>query len=146
MLSIEGMKEHMENILPFHLKETMIRELFYCCSSITFHDSGESLFKKGDAPKGFYWILSGNVLLNLNQSPELKIGKGNFIGLDNFVSGQPHHFEINTSEKLVETLFIDQRCYESLFLKEHQLSTYVLQKHLSQLMELKNWIELGAIA
>jgi CRP-like cAMP-binding protein len=137
MLSLEAIKSYLLSILPFHLQEELLEELFYCSSSIEFSESGEKLFSPGDAPKGFYWILKGTASIHLSSQKEISLREGDFIGFDNFISSEGHRFPILTVEAGVQTIFIDRRCY-NLFVKEPDLSLYILHQHLKQLIRLKN--------
>lgn len=146
MRSIENIKEHLNRLLPYPPSEALVSDIFYCCSSITFDKIGENLFRKGDSPKGFYWILQGKVNLRLAGKEDYMISEGNFVGMDNFVSHKVHHFDIVSVNQKVETLFIDRKCYTNIFLKHTSLATFVLQKHLNQLLELKNSIGTREVA
>ena len=146
MLGLEEIKSSISKILPFTLAEELLEEIAYGCSSITFREKGESLFRPGDTPKGFYWIMKGPVIMQFSGTKKLLMNGGSFVGLDNFSSGEQHQFNVITADKNVETLFVDRRCYTNLFLNKLDLSTYVLQQHLNQLILLKNGIRGGAIA
>lgn len=146
MLSMEIIKSRMEAFLPFPIGDELISDLSYCCSSITFENENEYLFRKGDSPKGFYWILEGAVKFEISPIHSLQIGEGSFVGMDNFASFHPHDFNIKTIVEKVETLFIDRRCYNNIFLKRHDLSSFMLQKHLNQLIEIKNNLSSDAVA
>lgn len=146
MISLEMIKSRMESFLPFPISEELISEISYCCSSLTFEKAGEFLFRKGDYPKGFYWILEGKVSFELKPDLSSIIDEGSFVGMDNFSSGQSHSFDIKTLGENVRTLFIDRRCYNNIFLKRHDLSGFMLQKHLNQLLEIKNRLGSDAVA
>jgi CRP-like cAMP-binding protein len=146
MLGLEEIKSSISGVLPFTLGEELLEEIAYGCSSITFREEGESLFRPGDTPKGFYWIMKGPVLMQLSDREKLMMRDGAFIGLDNFSSGEHHQFNVFTADRNVQTLFVDRRCYTNLFLNKLDLSTYVLQQHLNQLILLKNRIRGGAVA
>lgn len=136
----------MEGFLPFPISDELISEISYCCSSITFENADEFLFRKGDSPKGFYWILEGSARFQLSQELSYEIKAGSFVGMDNFVSNNSHNFDIQTIGEKVITLFIDRRCYNTIFLKRHDLSAFMLQKHLNQLIEIKNNFSNDAVA
>lgn len=136
----------MDGFLPFPISDELISEISYCCSSITFEKAEEFLFRKGDSPKGFYWILQGRVRLELSDNRSHEIQAGSFVGMDNFVLGHGHDFDSKTLGEKVITLFIDRRCYNSIFLKRQDLSDFVLQKHLNQLIEIKNNLRGDAVA
>ncbi len=95
---------------------------------------------------GFYWILEGSVSFELKPDLQSIISAGSFVGMDNFASGQSHNFDIKTLGENVITLFIDRRCYNNVFLKRHDLSGFMLQKHLNQLIEIKNSLSSDAVA
>lgn len=138
MLNFEDIRTYLRIILPFQLSEDLLQELFYCSSSIEFNQKGESLFMPGDAAKGFYWILKGEVTTHFSARDSLLLKEGDFIGFDNFISSEGHRFLIETFTGDVQTIFIDRRCYNNLFLKQSDLSLYILHQHLKQLIRLKN--------
>lgn len=136
----------MDSFLPFPISDELISEISYCCSSITFEKAEEFLFRKGDSPKGFYWVLEGSVKLELSENRSYQIHAGCFVGMDNFVLSHCHDFDSKTLGEKVITLFIDRRCYNNIFLKRKDLSDFVLQKHLNQLIEIKNNLSSDAVA
>lgn len=104
-------------------------ELFYHSSYIEFTDQDEILFKQGDFPKGFYWVLTGEVRVEL---PFFKnsaiLAKGSFIGFENFIAREPHTLMSVSNTELLRTLFIDKRCYSNLFTSSRILLEYCIDQ------------------
>jgi len=90
----------------------MLENLALQSSYIEFDLPGETLFKPGDAPKGFYWILEGEVIEKVSKDINVRMPKGSMVGLEEFLENRVHLSHWRTGGK-TETLFIDIRCFSN---------------------------------
>lgn len=106
-------KTALSQVLPFPVDPFVLEEIVHGSCTIPFRGIGESLFKPGDPPKGFYWILAGTAEVKLPTGPPLSIRAGEMAGLDNFLLHQPHTFPIATADAEVKTLFVNPVAYRN---------------------------------
>lgn len=137
MLSFEEIQELLHGMLPFEMDEGEADELYLGSSTIEFRSKGEHLFLPGDPPKGFYWILKGGVRIGPPRDTALILRAGDFVGFDNFLLQQKHTVTVSSSTEYVKTLFIDSKCYMSIFSKNDNLMMFALRQHLSLFLTLK---------
>jgi CRP-like cAMP-binding protein len=106
-------------VLPFRAERDLLQEIIFSSSQIEFCGVGEKLFKRGDKPLGFYWILEGRVEIVVPEKALIDLGPGFMAGLDCFLNKELHPFHIVTASANVSTLFIDERCFEAFRNKPH---------------------------
>lgn len=99
-------------LLPFHVSNLLLEEIVMQSSFVQFNGAGENLFKKGDSPLGFYFILSGQAKILIPGSDSIKLVSGQMVGLDAFLEEEKLLFDIITSSNNLESIFIDKRCYD----------------------------------
>lgn len=114
-MGFHNISETLRDILPFEASASTLEDLVMQSSYIPFHGLGQSLFRPGDDPLGFYWLLSGEAELIVPGQGHLRVSKGDMAGLDNFLLKQKHSFEVITASHQLETLFIDRGLFERLF-------------------------------
>lgn len=100
------------NILPFQAEPELIEDIVMQSSHIPFEGPGEKLFKVGDAPLGFYWILAGEVEIVVPEKALITLKPGDMAGLDSFLSKERHVFNVITGSEQVKTLFINRACFD----------------------------------
>ena len=133
-MSIEQTLKILKNLLPGTNDDEFLEQLALQSSYIVFDGPDETLFRPGDAPKGFYWILSGQVEEEVSKDVIVLLGRGNMIGLEEFLHSRGH-LSTWTTHSRTEALFIDSRCYDSL---SRKLSPSHFHMELSvQLLKLK---------
>ena len=88
-----------------------IEALVLHSSYLIFDRSDETLFRPGDAPQGFYWILSGSVQQSAGDQNILSVQHGAMIGLEEFLQHRLHQFHWRNLCR-TEALFMDQRCFD----------------------------------
>jgi len=80
-------------------------------SFVQFNGPGECLFKKGDSPLGFYFILSGQAEIIIPGTDSITFVSGQMVGLDTFLEEEKLLFDIVSASPNLESIFIDKRCY-----------------------------------
>lgn len=106
-------------ILPFRAERDLIEAIVFHSSQIDFCGVGEKLFKQGDNPLGFYWILSGAVDVVVPEKAMIHLKSGYMAGLDCFLNKERHPFNIITASSNVKTLFISRACFEDFRQRPH---------------------------
>ncbi len=99
-------------LLPFNVSNLLLEEIVMQSSFIQFHGAGENLFKKGDSPLGFYFILSGQAEIIIPGSDSIKLVSGQMVGLDAFLEEEKLLFDVISASPNLESIFIDKRCYD----------------------------------
>ena len=112
-MCIEQILKTLKNLLPETSDDEFLEQLALQSSYIIFDSADEILFKPGDAPKGFYWVLSGQVVEKVSKDVSVLLGKGSMIGLEEFLKHQQHVSTWSTCCR-TETLFIDSRCFQNM--------------------------------
>jgi CRP-like cAMP-binding protein len=106
-------------VLPFRAERDLIEAIVFHSSQIDFEGVGEKLFKQGDKPLGFYWILSGAVDVVVPEKAMINLKSGYMAGLDCFLNHNRHPFNISTATPVVKTLFINRACFEDFNARPH---------------------------
>ncbi len=63
---------------------------FHHPDDIQTYQSGEVIFKQGDAGKFMYDVISGEVVLNRNEQELTRLQKGDIFGETGLINNQPH--------------------------------------------------------
>ena len=111
-MNLQNKLQELVNILPFKAEEELLEEILLKSSHIDFTGEGEKLFKAGDPPLGFYWILSGQVETVIPNKALLNLREGDMAGLDCFLNKETHPFNVVTASPQVKTIFINRPCFD----------------------------------
>lgn len=114
----------------------VIDELVLNSSYIIFEIAGETIFRPGDAPMGFYWILEGGATEALSPDLKMEAGPGQMIGLEEFLDRTPHRQLWETSAR-TEAIFVDRRAYANL-IANIKASDFITKQLSHQLLLLKS--------
>lgn len=109
-MSFEKTFRTLKDLLPEAADYELLENLVLQSSYIVFDEAGETLFREGDPSKGFYWILSGEVLEEVAPDIKMVLRKGSMVGLEEFLETEAHNSHWTTLGR-TETLFIDRRCF-----------------------------------
>ncbi len=109
----------MLEVLPFKAERDLLEAIIFTSSQIDFSGSGEKLFKAGDRPLGFYWILSGRAEIVVPEKALIDLGAGDMAGLDCFLNAEQHPFNVVTATPELSTLFINEGCFNAFRGKPH---------------------------
>ncbi len=135
-MSVPEIISLLKELLPKEADSALLEDIALQSSYIVFDHAGETLFRAGDAAKGFYWVLSGAVEQRFGTSLSLQFEKGYMVGLEEFLQQRfiSTHW---VSLEPTATIFIDQRCFEHfLVLDREMLLTHTqLAQQLIQLKE-----------
>tara|TARA_R110002050_G_scaffold81718_2_gene174946 strand:- start:5929 stop:6381 length:453 start_codon:yes stop_codon:yes gene_type:complete len=112
IVGFNTVQETLKALLPFDVSNLLLEEIVMQSSFIQFHGAGECLFKKGDSPLGFYFILHGKAEILIPGSDSIKLVSGQMVGLDAFLEEEKLLFDVISSSSNLESIFIDRRCYE----------------------------------
>ncbi len=125
--------ELVKKIVPTGVEASLWQKILMHSSAINFDGTGESLFKVGDKPLGFYWVLSGRVKMEMDKGKPLVFTSGSMAGLSHFLKDQRHQQHLYTGSRAVRSLFIDQKCFQ-LFKTNQALQELVKneQKHFQE--------------
>lgn len=134
-MSIEEILFVLKKLLPESNDETFLESLALQSSYIVFDGPDETLFRPGDAPKGFYWILSGQVMEMVSKDVSVLLGRGSMIGLEEFLSSKGHLSQWQTRCR-TEALFIDNKCFRS-FMQNNEVTKRLHDELASHLLRLK---------
>lgn len=83
-------------------------------------EAGSSIFKQGDAPDGFYMIISGKaavLVLDTNKQSQVEVGhvqEGDYFGETALLSDDTRTASVKASSEL-SALFLDRKSFESCF-------------------------------
>lgn len=119
-----NIEDRIRTILPFRVSDLVVEEIALQSSYIPFHGEGEMLFKAGDPALGFYWILKGEVEIQIPNKRPIILGAGSMVGLDYFLEESFSPFTIVNSGLHLDCLFIDRRCYEKMS-EHHDFNHYI---------------------
>lgn len=111
-MSLEDIKEALKNLLPPMVDEDLVEGLALQSSHIIFENKDEFLFRTGDIPKGFYWVLSGQVIEKVTDGINLLAGRGAMVGLEELLEKRKHISDWCTTCR-TEVLFVDNRCFKN---------------------------------
>lgn len=134
-MSIEQTLKTLKDLLPGASDDEFLEQLALQSSYIIFEGPDETLFRQGDAPKGFYWILSGQVMEKVSNDVSVLLGRGSMIGLEEFLNLRGHISTWSTRCR-TETLFIDSRCFQSMD-KNVEANKKVKEELVKHLLRLK---------
>tara|TARA_R110001592_G_scaffold72390_1_gene221030 strand:- start:40038 stop:40490 length:453 start_codon:yes stop_codon:yes gene_type:complete len=112
IVGFNTIQETLKALLPFNASNLLLEEIVMQSSFIQFHGVGECLFKKGDSPLGFYFILHGKAEILIPRSESIKLVSGQMVGLDAFLEEERLIFDVVSSSPHLDSIFIDRRCYE----------------------------------
>ncbi len=100
-----------------------------------FDGSGETLFRQGDPPSGFYWLLSGSVRQFTAHQTIIYLESGAMVGLEEFLQFRLHSFNWHNVSP-AKALFLDRKCFELVVgsITDHYFIYHQLAR---QLMDLK---------
>ncbi|HBF20720.1 MAG TPA: hypothetical protein DDW81_11530 [Cryomorphaceae bacterium] len=109
--------------------------LVFHSSYIVFDRAEEFLFRQGDAPCGFYWILSGSVRQFVGDQTLMHLDTGDMVGLEEFLQFRLHLFNWQSLTP-VKALFMDRRCFEMVVgtINDHH---FIYNQLSRQLLDLK---------
>lgn len=111
-------QEKLKTLLPFDASNLLLEEIVMQSSFVQFHGVGECLFKEGDYPLGFYFILSGQAEVQIPNADNIILVSGQMVGLDAFLEQENLLFNIRSTSPNLESIFIDRRCYEFMMRQE----------------------------
>lgn len=131
---MEDIIEALRNLLPPTVDDDLVETLALQSSHIIFEDKDEFLFRAGDIPKGFYWVLSGQVIEKVSDSISVLANRGAMVGLEELLEKRKHISDWCTNCR-TEVLFIDNRCINSF--KQLDVSDLVSEELARRLMTLK---------
>ena len=112
IVGFNTIQETLKALLPFNASNLLLEEIVMQSSFIKFHGVGECLFKKGDSPLGFYFILHGKAEILIPGTESIKLVSGQMVGLDAFLEEEKLLFDVISCSPHLESIFIDRRCYE----------------------------------
>lgn len=127
----------LSNVLPFQADLKLLEDILLKSSHIDFSGKGEFLFKEGDPPLGFYWILKGEVEILIPDKTVVHLKAGDMAGLDCFLNREVHPFSISTSSSSVKTIFINRPCFKG-FAEQQQFRKLINQQVLYCLISYKS--------
>lgn len=119
-----NIEDRIRKILPFRVSDLVIEEIALQSSYIPFKGEGEVLFRKGDPVRGFYWILKGEVEIQIPNKRPIPLGTGSMVGLDFFLEESASPFDILNSAFQLDCLFIDRRCFDKMS-EHHDFNRYI---------------------
>lgn len=111
-MGFNKVQEKLKTLLPFDVSSLLLEEIIMQSSFIEFHGAGECLFKKGDSPLGFYFILSGQAEMLIPGTDGILLVSGQMVGLDAFLEEEKLLFTVKSASTNLESIFIDRRCFE----------------------------------
>lgn len=98
--------------MPFKADNNLLEEILLKSSHINFSGRGEYLFKTGDQPLGFYWILAGTAKIRVANKADVSLSAGDMAGLDCFLNKEIHPFDVVTASPQLKTIFINRPCFQ----------------------------------
>lgn len=134
-MSLDEILKELKKLLPNCSEDAFLENLALQSSYIIFDGANETLFRPGDAPKGFYWILSGQVMETVSSDVSVLMGKGSMIGLEEFLSSKGHLSQWQTRCR-TEALFIDHKCFKNL-MQNDEVSKRLHDELAAHLLRLK---------
>ncbi len=134
-MNFEETLKVLQQLLPSPADPVLLEELALQSSYLVFDQPGETLFRTGDAPKGFYWVLTGEVQQIVCEMITVTVGAGAMVGLEEFIEQRTHHSHWVSRER-TEALFVDRRCFEKLATSPTGLNLTLSQLS-RQLLQLK---------
>lgn len=117
-------KSLLQEKLAVDISTAQLDRILLLSSFIRFSESQSILFKKGEYTKGFYLILSGQVLVG-GQQITIDLDT---VGLHAYCSKSPIVSDFQCSEELL-ALYIDRRCLYRSFLKSEALKLWLEKKY-----------------
>lgn len=144
-MNFEEILKRVKKLLPHGTEHQVLENVVLQSSHITFEAAGETLFRPGDAPLGFYWILTGEVQEKIGGLLSLKLGPGHMVGLEEFLGHAGHHSHWITLAP-TEALFLDRRSFGQFSTSGHtqDLISSQLARHLLEMK--RNWPLPGSTA
>ncbi|WP_417591054.1 cyclic nucleotide-binding domain-containing protein [Owenweeksia hongkongensis] len=133
-MSLEDIKEALRNLLPPMVDEALVENLALQSSHIIFEQKDEFLFRAGDLSKGFYWVLSGQVVEKVSDKISVLSNRGAMVGLEELLEKRKHISDWCTTCK-TEVLFIDSRCFKNF--KKLDVGGLVSEELAHRLVQLK---------
>lgn len=135
-MSLHHKIHELSQVLPFQADAKLLEEILLKSSHIDFSSEGEYLFKAGDPPLGFYWILEGEVEILIPDKTLVHLKAGDMAGLDCFLNREVHPFAVRSSSPSVKTIFINRPCFNN-FSEQKQFRKLINQQVLYCLISYK---------
>ncbi len=104
----------LQDVLGDSINASILRKVALRSSLIVFDERHQTLFRAGDKPKGFYFILKGKAELLAGDGFSYKLSKGSLVGIQNYLKKEEHHFDFKTISSKLTSLFIDDNGYKLL--------------------------------
>ena len=134
-MKFEEISIRLKKLLASKVPSVLIEDLVLSSSYIVFEIAGETIFRPGDAPMGFYWVLEGGATEELSPDLQVNAGPGEMIGLEEFLDKTVHRHLWKTSGR-TEAIFIDRRAYDHL-ISNIKGSDFIMHQLSHQLLMLK---------
>jgi len=135
-VKFEDISNRLTKLLASKVPSIVIDELVLNSSYLIFENAGETIFRPGDSPMGFYWILEGGATEVLSPDLQMEAGPGQMVGLEEFLDRTVHR-QLWESSCRTEAIFIDRRAYNHL-ISNLKGSDFITRQLSAQLLLLKS--------
>ncbi len=118
-------------------------KLFLAFGEVKPFAKNKPLFKEGEVPKGFYWILEGNCKVSLNLDGENEqiitiVGPGDFVGLTSCLNDVPYKKGCASLATGTQALFLPKAAFYQWLAKYPSITIPLLRQIESKIDRIEN--------